>query len=226
MSEAMTAESIIEAEWLLRGYWTRVRYPYQTPKSGWSDIDVVSYDPQKQHLVISESKVQGPKRTLYAYGEAAREKFTKVNKFLPGYFSFINALKLITANGLLFEDYALMVKATTVQLVSNMIIDPGFKPKVLEEVKALAAKECPHLTKLEVQIDTTIEVLARVIEAEARHPQGRRYGNATLDIARELNRYLDPAILHAGKQKPVLDALRNIAISPLLDALYAQPKPR
>ena len=40
MSEPMAAELIVEAEWILVGYWTKVRFPFRTPRGGWSDIDV------------------------------------------------------------------------------------------------------------------------------------------------------------------------------------------
>ena len=44
MSEAMTVEMVIEAEWILKGgYWSKLRYPFQIKNGGWSDIDVLSY---------------------------------------------------------------------------------------------------------------------------------------------------------------------------------------
>jgi hypothetical protein len=46
MSEMMTAEAIIEAEWLLAGYWTKPRFALQTEAGHWSDIDVLSYEPE------------------------------------------------------------------------------------------------------------------------------------------------------------------------------------
>jgi len=30
MSEAMTVETIVEAYWRLQGYWTKLRFPFQT----------------------------------------------------------------------------------------------------------------------------------------------------------------------------------------------------
>ncbi|MBU4185423.1 MAG: hypothetical protein KKI12_06545 [Proteobacteria bacterium] len=64
MSEAMTSESIVEAEWLLKGYWTKMRFAFQTDKGGWSDVDILAYHPESKHLVISESKVRGPKGVI------------------------------------------------------------------------------------------------------------------------------------------------------------------
>ena len=58
MSEAMTAELIVEADWLLKGYWTKMRFAFQSDKRGWSDVDIMAYHPESKHLVISESKVR------------------------------------------------------------------------------------------------------------------------------------------------------------------------
>ena len=44
MAEAMTAEMIVEADWILKGYWTKLRYPFRVA-SGWSDIDILAYAP-------------------------------------------------------------------------------------------------------------------------------------------------------------------------------------
>lgn len=60
MAEAMTVETIVEADWQMRGFWTRLRFPLQTPKGAWSDIDLIAYNPEDRHLVIAESKVRGP----------------------------------------------------------------------------------------------------------------------------------------------------------------------
>jgi hypothetical protein len=32
MSEAMTVETIIEAYWMLKGFWTKTRFPLKTDK--------------------------------------------------------------------------------------------------------------------------------------------------------------------------------------------------
>lgn len=67
MSELMHSEAIIEAEWLLKGYWTKPRFAFQTLKGGWSDVDILAHNPETKHLVIAESKVRGPKSHVYAY---------------------------------------------------------------------------------------------------------------------------------------------------------------
>jgi hypothetical protein len=52
-----------------------------------------------------------------------------------------------------------------------------------------------------VLIETTLQVISRIIESEDRSEQGRRYGHPILDIAREINRYIHPNILSAGRSK-------------------------
>jgi hypothetical protein len=66
MAEVMTVEAIVEADWLLKGFWTKPRFPLRIESGQWSDIDVLAYEPGRQHLVISESKVSGPRKDVYA----------------------------------------------------------------------------------------------------------------------------------------------------------------
>lgn len=73
MAEAMTVETILEADLLLRGFWTRVRFPFQTDNGGWSDIDVLGYNPERRELVLAESKVRGPKKDVSAYTADTKE---------------------------------------------------------------------------------------------------------------------------------------------------------
>ena len=81
MSEAMTTESIVEAEWVLKGYWTKTRFPFKikTEKgSGWSDVDVLAYNPETNHLVISESKARGRKNRIIAYTQQSQNNFRSI----------------------------------------------------------------------------------------------------------------------------------------------------
>ena len=77
MSEMMTTELLVEAEWILQEYWTKGRYPIQTLHGGWSDFDVVAFHPhtkyskcqKKSHLVIAEAKAFGTKGNVYVTTE-------------------------------------------------------------------------------------------------------------------------------------------------------------
>jgi len=105
MAEAMTVETILEADLLLRGFWTRVRFPLRTPNGGWSDIDVLGYDPVRRELVLAESKVRGPKKDVFAFTRATRKKYGNIFKFdlkdngKPNYFSFLRNIKQACKDG-------------------------------------------------------------------------------------------------------------------------------
>ena len=158
MSEAMTSESIIEAEWILKNYWTRVRFAFQTEHGAWSDVDVLAYRPETKHLVVAESKVKG-----------------------------------LCEDGVVFSSFRRMVKRITVQLVCNYIVSEEIRESTKEEVlRAKGAKKLPAPMNLE--LDTTIDVLGRIVQLERQSGKGRRYGHPILDVARELNRYFSPTI--------------------------------
>ena len=219
MSEVMVSEGIIESYWLLKDYWTRVRFAYQTENGGWSDIDVVAYDPETRHLVIAESKVRGPKKAIYAYTELTQDKYGSLRDYDGNnYFSFLKNLPRICSDGILFKNFSRMVDKITVQLVSNYVIDQDVmedaKAAVLAQVKSILPKmKC----ELEVMLNSTMDIMVQVIEQENEMTKGRRYGNAMLDIAREMNRYAPPDIKYAGRGDK--EALRAQMISPLIDTL-------
>ena len=135
MSEAMTVETIVEAYWRLQGYWTKLRFPFQTQGRGWSDIDVLAYHPEKKVFVISESKVRGPKRDVYAYTNFSRKKYGDIFEYDEvGYLSFLKNIKLICSNRGVFKEFKRMVKKVIIQLVSNYYIDDLMMPKVRNDI--------------------------------------------------------------------------------------------
>ena len=81
MAEAMTAESIVEAEWVLNGYWAKMRFAFQTDKGAWSDVDILAYNPETKHLVISESKVRGSKDNVFAYTKYTEQEYGSILKY-------------------------------------------------------------------------------------------------------------------------------------------------
>lgn len=219
MSEVMVSEGIIESYWLARRYWTQVRYPYQTENGGWSDIDVIAYSPEDKHLIIAESKVRGSKKAIYAYTKATEEKYGSLLKFDGNnYFSFLDNLPTICSDGLIFNKFNRMVKKLTIQLVSNYVIDANIKEKAKSTVLKKVNKLLPDSPyEIEIMLDSTMDIIVKVIEQENELTQGRRYGNAMLDIARELNRYAHPQIQYAGSG--MKEDLKAQMISPLIDAL-------
>src|SRR4030067_228141 len=106
MSEAMTVETIVEADWQMRGLWTKLRYPLQTSSGGWADIDILAYNPESRELVIAESKVRGPKKTIYAFTSYTRKRYGSILQYDgDNYFSFLRHIKLACTNGKIFSDF-------------------------------------------------------------------------------------------------------------------------
>ena len=201
----MAAELIVEAEWILEGYWTKVRFPFQTAGGGWSDVDVLSYNPSTKHLVVSESKVQGPKDRVYGYTPDTDHWFRD-----KSYLGFLKNLPVILDNKI-FDSSAESVHRLTVQLVSNTVI----LPELLDEARTSVVDRVEEITNLtssvrvDAMLDSTLDVLAKVVVRERQRGQGRRYGHPVIDIARELNRYLDPSIHGAGRGKARTDPVKQ-----------------
>ena len=214
----MAAELIVEAEWILRGgYWTKVRFPFQTVRGGWSDVDVLAYSPSRKHLVVSESKVQGPKNKVYAYTPDTDRYFID-----DSYLGFLDNLPVLMRDGVVFGRFADSVARITVQLVSNTVILPGcLRDEAEASVVAYVEEnfDLPGDVRLEAMLDSTLDVLARVVTRERERGQGRRYGHPVIDIARELNRYLDPSVEGAGRSKARTDPVKRQGLRSFWEAI-------
>jgi len=215
MAEAMTVETIIEADWQMHGYWTKVRVPLRTAKGSWSDIDVVAYHPERRHLVLCESKVRGPKKAVYAYTAHSKLKYGSILDFdlrdegVHNYFSFLRHIRRACRDKCIFEHFTRMVKRLTVQLVSNYYVAPEVMKDAEASVKKAIGKAVPTSVALDVRLDTTLDVIARIIAEENQKDQGRRYGHPVLDLARELNRYMHPDVHYAGRGKEATTRVRR-----------------
>lgn len=207
MSEMMTTEILVEAEWILRGYWTKGRLPIKTSKGGWSDFDVVAYHPHsthsegKSHFVIAEAKAYGTKDNIFVTTQKNKEipleniKNLWVNspKKTDPYFLFLLRLNDIDKDFIDFINQS--VETVTIQLVSNWMLD---QEKVKEEIEASLAEKVKELElfkgkTVNCSIETPLEVFKRIMKMVRGDNQGRRYGNPILDLAREFNRYLNPS---------------------------------
>lgn len=226
MAEAMTVETIIEADWQMRGYWTKLRVPLQTPKGSWSDIDVVAYHPERRHLVLCESKVRGPKKAVYAYTKYTQQEYGSILDFderdegVHNYFAFLRHIRSACRDGVLFEHFTKMVKKLTVQLVSNYYVTPDVAEKAMLSVEKKIGRAVPAGVVLNVRLDTTLDVIARIITEENHKEQGRRYGHPVIDLARELNRYMHPIIHYAGREKAATDLVRSKLHETLRKAIW------
>ena len=210
MSEPMTVELIAESEWVLKGYWTKLRAPIN--KTG--DIDVLAYCPHRRHLVVTEVKAQGARNAVFS------EKLVSAEG--DGYVApLLKHLRDGSADGRLFGYGPGEVAKLTVQLVSNWVIKGSWRDETDRIVFEAVKKNLPGAAEwdLDIMLDTTLEVFARVIEMERRGSQTKRYGHPILDVAREINRYLRPSVSGVGRSKSERDAIQREGMAPLMRAL-------
>ena len=90
-----------------------------------------------------------------------------------------------------------MVNRVTIQLVSNYVVSSNLKDNVLSTIEN-EIKEFRLPVKANFLLDTTLDVIARIIVEQRTSGQGKRYGHPVLDIAREINRYFYPSVRYAG----------------------------
>jgi hypothetical protein len=220
MSEAMTVETVIDAYWQLEGYWTKLRYAIQTENNGWTDIDVLAYNPEENELVICESKVRGKKNLILAYIPEVRNEgkmsfidFDKNNKGYLNYLSFLENLNTGFLDKIRKDLHIPERTKITIHLVSNYYIDENILDSALEDLKKDIMKRIDSSYVVNrVIIDTTFGIFCKIIKAEKEKNQGRRYGHPVIDIAREFNRYMDPDIVRKkskGFKKPKSDEYKE-----------------
>ena len=211
MAEPMTVELIIDAYWSLKGFWTRPRLSFQTEKGGWSDFDVVAHHPNKRVLVVSESKARGRATDIFAFNSYTMKKyrcssFAEWESGSDSYLNFISNVPHVWGENLLFEsqeEFKKSVSKLLLQLVSNYMIPSNAISKAEESVRDLFFSQVPNcpLSKnaVHVNLTTPFSLFCEIQSMIIKRPQGRRYGNAILDLARELNRFLYPKVHYGGR---------------------------
>lgn len=209
LSEAMTVERMIEAYWDLNRYWTKVRLPIKVSKN-YTDIDVVAYNPLENILIIAESKVKGNKNAIRSYLPLLDEKginfveFDKVKengKEKQDYLSFIrhyndDFIKQILQALSLPDDRKITINF---HLVSNYVVEASILNKVKEEVKEALNKNLTEYQFDSVILESTFDLFCNILAKDNKDEKdedtvGKRYGHPVLDIAREINRYMNPKI--------------------------------
>lgn len=201
MAEVMTAEMVLDAYWQMAGFWTKPRFPFKTSSRGWSDVDLLAYAPETQHLVVSESKVRGTKDQVYVYS-ADESGSPDILEWDNGvYFGFLEHVRTLCSDGVVFRNFRQMVRKLTVQLVSNYYVPDELRPIAQEAVCSYVRDAVPADTALEARLDDTFDIICRIIILEKEQDQGRRYGHPVIDLARELNRYMHPSLAYGGNKQ-------------------------
>ena len=163
----MTVELIAESEWVQKKHWTKLPVPIN--KTG--DLDVLAYCPKCRHLVGTEVKAQGTKTQVFSGKLGPIEGDGYVGPLLK------HIEDGCTRDSGLFGFSAQDVSRLTVQLVSNWVIEPSYRDEAHEIVLAAVKARVPVAdVDVDVMLDTTLEVFARVIETERCQSQGKRYG--------------------------------------------------
>lgn len=213
MAEAMTVETIIQAYWDIKGYWTKLRVPIKV--GGWTDIDVVAYNPLKKELVLAESKVRGNKHALKVYtnefhAHSENNSFLSFDKLYgkDGKYDYLSFIERLDAKFMdsIFKELSLPkenIETISFHLVSNYYIEENLLESAQNEVKDEMNKllDGSGYSIHEVIIQTTFDVLCEIISKEEMNEQGRRYGHPVLDIAREINRYMHPDVRLINSRK-------------------------
>jgi len=227
MAEAMTVETIVEADWQMQGFWTRLRFPFKTPKGGWSDIDVLAYNPESKELVVGESKVRGPKRDIYAFTAETQKRYGDILEYDDeNYFGFLKHLSYVCKDGVVFKNFNNMVSKLVVQLVSNYFISDDVISDAQKAVLHHIRNAIPKRVRVDVRLETTLDVITRIIQSEKERDQGRRYGHPVIDIAREINRYMHPAVKYAGRRKGSSEEISRIIIGKFFASISNNENPK
>ena len=197
MSEAMTVESLIDAYWQMRGFYTRQRFTYQPGDAGYySDIDVLAYNARTNEMVFAESKAHGGKGKIK--NGVLDDKYYKnlvegehavnddLHKFIWG------VIRIVRDKEELFPNEISKTTRIIIHFVSTIYYSKSHRivEKITEFVSSAIRGVLKKKVDVEVRIETHFDVLINLIEFVKNDEQGKRYGVPVLDIIRELNRHL------------------------------------
>lgn len=93
------------------------------------------------------------------------------------------------------------VRTLVVQLVSNYYIKDRDLPEVKKDIYKRVKRDVPKNVAVQIRLDTIFKIFWEIIKLVNADRRGRRYGHPVLDIAREMNRYVNPKLTYAGKEK-------------------------
>lgn len=199
----MAVEQLAGLRWELRGYLAKMRVAVK--KVGWTDFDVLAYSPKKRHLVVIESKLNGPPDRVWACRQASYILNT------PRWVGFIANIPLLwsPANRPAFAEWLpekAKLKRLTVELVGNFYLMREYRKQVLEGFRRYTQKilrrRFSPATSIEANVLSSVELFEDafrlVKEKVTEQGQGRRFGSSIADVLRELHRYTRPSASGAG----------------------------
>jgi len=212
--EAMAAESIVATAWELDGFLTKVRWPVRVA-GGYSDIDVVGVDASGT-VRLGECKVRGPARAVYVapadfvawLGEWGKcvENIERLWCERPGWLPSpgdVSQVEMWFCGNIWFatDDEHRAAEAAFTQMVRGAC-PHGLKNKAAARV----------VSTRDLFIDVVTGVRKRIVD----EAHGKRFGNAVLDIVRELVRYTSPQPHDGGRVRDVIaDETQRLLLSAL-----------
>lgn len=152
-------------------------------------------------MVISESKARGQKKDVFVYQKEPGYNFFQFDKDMGNYLSFLSHIRDVCFGDRIFKNFRGMVRTVVVQLVSNYYIKECDLPEVKKDIYKRVKRDVPKNVEVQIRLDTTIKIFCEIIKRVNADRRGRGYGYPVLDIAREINRYINPKISYAGKEK-------------------------
>lgn len=202
MTEAMSIEGMTAAYWELQNYWTKLRVPFLTDKSGTSDIDVLAFNPELGTLVIVECKAHGNKRGVFLHDEYIRNKFgdilTSDNK---GNFKNLTHFNQIFKEVETIVPLSNLIKTVVYHHVSNLYLPTRNDREVAEKhVEDFLKPQLPPNYNIKVQINSTLDIVCDLLTMERNSNRSKRFGNPFLDLIREINRYVEPTFELRGSK--------------------------
>jgi hypothetical protein len=218
MTDATTVEQILEAYWLLQGYWTKLRHPIKAPSS-WAEVDLLAFNPATSDLVVAEAKM--PIGELFGHSvPPAPDAETGVGATdrAADPTGFAARLGDLFADPF-FETTRKQAKQLTIQLVSPALVGAGVERDLEREIDKEIKRLSPTSKKaVRTRLDTPLSILCEVVRLERNAGQGQRHGHPVIDMARELNRYFLPAVRMAGSGRPHDEEIQARVRALLLDA--------
>lgn len=214
MAEAMSVESMIQAYWQRKNYFTIPRYSFKI-KNGYSDIDMLAFkakqgihpecndedERNKTILVLCESKAHGSKNKIFYddFEKLGFENFDTISKKIAtnDLIHFIHSnVYYVLENGSLNSLIDLStIDILRLQFVSTTLfsneekIQKGIE-KFIKEIFIDIYKPINKEFKVELEITTHFDMINKLFLLVRKDESGKRYGNMILDFIREINRYL------------------------------------
>lgn len=193
--EAMAIETLVATVWELDGYLARARWPVQTEKGQYSDIDVVGVAGQSVRL--AECKVRGPAATVWVVPDGV-----DVEGWLGDW-----ADSLVNVDRLWGAPPAWLPQGRHATIEFWYCANFWFPSAEAHEAadaqltRLVAARAPRDGGRVDAKFYTTLDLVIMAVERvrSTVEGRGRRFGDPLLDVIRELVRYTSARASGGGR---------------------------